>query len=170
MKNSTIIALLLLLSCLQVKAQDTVKPNAQPDSIIKVIPVGEGRHSSYLFTIGGKLQTRQDVIVRLLAYAPSAAEFHLAQNSATWSYVSLGGFTLSGFGAVLEFVHNNKNAGATTGIVNGQASFIYQHHSLTGAYVFTGLATAFLVSSFIHMAKAAHHSNRALKLYNQRFE
>jgi hypothetical protein len=170
MKNLITVTLLLLLSSLFVKAQDNVKSSPQPDSLIKVIPVGEGRHSSYLFTIGGKLQTREDVIVRLMAYAPSAAEAHLARNNATWAYVSLGGFAASGFAAVLEFVHNNKYAGETTGFVNGQPAFIYQHHNLTGAYVFTGLATAFLVSTFIHLSRANTHSNKALKLYNQRFQ
>src|SRR6201999_2715099 len=110
---------------------------------------------------GGKLQTREDVMVRLLAYAPSALEYHQAKTSATWSYVSLGGFAASGFGALIEFIHNNKYAGETTGFVNGQPTFIYQHHNLTGAYVFSGLATAFLVSTFIHLSKANTHSNKS---------
>lgn len=170
MKNLFLITLLLLSSSLMVKAQNNFKPNAQPDSVIKIIPVGEGRHSGYLYTIGGKLQTREDVIVRLMAYAPSALEVHQAKTHATWSYVSLGGFAVSGFAAVLAYVHNNKYAGETTGIVNGQPGFIYQHHSLTGAYVLTGVATAFLVSSFIHLAKANRHGNRALMLYNQQYQ
>jgi hypothetical protein len=170
MKNSLVITLLLSASSLLAKAQDAIQHNPQPDSIIKIIPIGEGRHSSYLYTIGGKLQTREDVAVRLMAYAPSAKEFHFAKNNATWSYVSLGGFAASGVAATLEFAHNNKHAGETTGIVNGQAGFIYQHHNLTGAYVFTGLATAFLFSSIINLVHANAHSEKALKLYNARFE
>lgn len=170
MKNQILVTLLLLLSSVLVRAQSNIKSNPQTDSVIKVIPVDEGRHSSYLYTIGGKLQTRKDVLFKLLAYAPSAGEVHLAKNAATWGYVSIAGLTVSGFAATLEYVHNNRDAGATTGIVNGQTAFIYKHHSLTGAYILTGVATAFLVSSFIHLAKATLHSNRALKLYNQRFE
>jgi len=168
MKNLIFIAVLLLLSTMAAKAQDVKK--AQPDSLIKIIPVGEGRYSSYLYTIGGKLQTREDVAIRLMAYAPSAVEYHAAKNNITWTYVSTGGFAIAGLAAAIEFAKNNKNAGATSGFVNGQATIIYQHHSLTGAYVFTGIATAFLTSSIVHFTKAAFHANKAIKLYNQRFE
>ena len=170
MKKPIIIALLLLSSSLLLKAQDNTKPKAQPDSIIKVIPAGEGRHSYYLYTIGGKLQTREDVAIRLMAYTPSAEEYHAAKNNITWVYVSGAGFAASSIGSIIEYANNNKNAGATTGFVNGEPAIIYQHHNLTGAYVLTGLATAFLVSSIINLSKAAFHSNKAIKLYNQRFE
>ncbi|MDR3693443.1 hypothetical protein [Mucilaginibacter sp.] len=168
MKNLTVITLLLLLSTIVVKAQKVQK--AQPDSIIRVIPVGEGRYTSFLYTIGGKLQTREDVAIRLMAYAPSATEYSAAKNNITWTYISVAGAAISGLAATIEFANNNKNAGATTAIINGQASIIYQHHSLTGAYVFTGLASAFLVSSIVHFTKAAFHANKALKVYNQQFE
>jgi hypothetical protein len=170
MKKPFIITLLLISSTLLLKAQNNIKPTAQPDSIIKIIPFGEGRYSSYLYTIGGKLQTREDVAIRLMAYAPSAVEYHAAVNNITWTYVSSAGFAASSIGAIIEYANNNRNAGVTTGFVNGQPTFIYQHHDLTGAYILTGVATAFLVSSIINFSKAAFHSNRALKLYNQRFE
>lgn len=170
MKNFAIITLLLLGSSLALKAQDNIKPKAQPDSIIKIIPFGEGRYSSYLYTIGGKLQTREDVAIRLMAYAPSAAEYQAVKTNITWSYVSFSGFAITGLAAAIEFARNNKYAGETTGFVNGQPTFIYQHHSLTGAYVLTGVASAFLISSIIHFSKISFHANRALQLYNQRFE
>jgi len=170
MKKLIVITILLLFSSLLIKAQDTTKSKAQPDSIIKVIPFGEGKHSSYLYTIDGKLQTPDDVKIRLLSYAPSATEFAMAKNNATWCYISWGGFAASGIAAVIEYATHNKDAGETTGFVNGQPAFIYQHHSLTGAYVFTGLATAFLVAEIVNLVKAGKHANRALKLYNQRFE
>jgi hypothetical protein len=170
MKNPIIIAILLLLSSVLVKAQDVKKTVPQPDSLIKIIPEGEGRHTFYLYTIGGKLQTREDVAIRLMAYAPSAEEYHAAVNNATWSYVSFSGFALAGFAAAIEFGRNNKYAGLTSAFVNGTPTFIYQKHNLTGAYVLTGVASAFLVSSIIHFSKIAFHGNRALKLYNQRFE
>lgn len=170
MKKTTVIALFLLLPGALVKAQTNFKATAQPDSIIKLIPVGSGRHQDYLYTIGGKLQTREDVAIRLLAYAPSAREYHSAKTNITWAYVSLGGFGVSSTLATIEYSLNNKHAGETTAIVNGQATFVYQHHSLTSTYIFTGLATGFLVSSFIHFVHAAHHSNKAIQVYNQRFE
>lgn len=170
MKKPVIIAILLLLSSFLVKAQDNLKHVAQPDSIIKVIPVGDGRYDGYLYTIGGKLQTREDVTMKLLAYAPSADEYHKAKASATWAYVSAGGLMISGFAAGIEFGKNNKYAGETTGFVNGQPQFIYQHHSLTGAYVFTGMATAFLISGIINFSNAGRHINNALKKYNLRFK
>jgi hypothetical protein len=168
MKNLTFITALLLLSTIVAKAQEVKK--AQPDSLIKIIPVGEGRQSFYLYTIGGKLQTREDVAIRLMAYAPSATEYRATKNNITWAYVSGGGAAISGLAAITEFAHNNKNAGATTGFINGQPTIIYQHHSLAGAYVFTGMATAFLFSSVINITRAVFHGNKAIKLYNQRFE
>jgi len=169
MKNSIITAILLLLSSVLVKAQDPGKTHAQPDSIIKVIPFGEGRHTGYLYTIGGQLQTREDVAFRLMAYAPSAAEYHAAIHNITWTYVSFAGSAIASAAAFIEYNQNNKLAGATTGFVNGQPAVIYQQHSLTGAYVLTGVATACLVSAFINLARAGFHFNSALRVYNERF-
>jgi len=169
MKN-LIITLLLLAPALLVKAQTIQPSHAQPDSVIKLIPYGDGRHTDYLYTIGGKLQTPQDVKLKILAYAPSAQEYHQAKNSATWSYVSLAGSAISGFAATYEFAHNNKLQGSTVAFVNGEPTTIYQHHSYTSAYIFTGLATAFLTSAIINFIEAAKHSNKAIKTYNQRFE
>ena len=170
MKKPIIIALLLLFSSLMLKAQDNSKPKAQPDSIIKVIPAGEGRDSFYLYTIGGKLQTREDVAIRLMAYAPSAEEYRAAINNITWVYVSAAGFAASSIGSIIEYANNNKNAGATMGFVNGEPAIIYPHHNLAGAYILTGVASAFFVSAIINLSKAAFHGNKAVKLYNQRFE
>jgi hypothetical protein len=169
-KPGIIIFLLLFSSFLLLKAQDIKKSPSQPDSLIKVIPFGAGRHTYYLYNVGGKLQTREDVAIRLLAYAPSAAEYHKAKNNSTWVFISCGGFVASSIGATIEFANNNKQGGGTPAIVNGQPGFIYQHKTLTGAYFFTGAATAFLVSSIINLSKAAFHSNNSIKLYNQRFE
>lgn len=168
MKSFIITTFLLLASSSFIKAQDIKR--AQPDSIIKVIPVGEGRHSGYLYTIDGKLQTREDVLVRLLRYAPSANEVSKSKSNLTWTYVSFGGTAVSGLIATIEYAKNNKNAGATSAIVNGQATIIYQHHNLTSAYILTGAATGFLTSAIINMVHAGKHSNKALKLYNQQYQ
>jgi hypothetical protein len=168
MKNILIIALLLSAPVL-VKAQDK-KPQAQPDSIIKIIPYGDGRYEGYLYTIGGRLQTREDVIIKLMAYAPSAAETVKAKTSLTWSYVSFGGAAIASVASVVDYANNNKHVGETTGIVNGEPGFIYQKHSLAGAYVLTGIATGFLISSFINLANGAKHAKKAIKIYNERFE
>jgi hypothetical protein len=169
MKKYLIIAFLLLFSSLLVKAQD-IPHRPQPDSLIKIIPVGEGNETSFLYTIGGKLQTRKDVEIRLMAYAPSAGELKMAKNNLTWTYVSAGGLAASTFAAVIEFANNNKHAGETTGFVNGQPTFIYQQHNLTGAYIFTGLATGFLFATIINWTNVFNHGKKAMHLYNQRFE
>jgi hypothetical protein len=168
MKKPIIITVLLLLSSLSIYAQDNKKP--QPDSLIKIIPFGEGKHSSYLYTIGGKLQTREDVQVRLMRYAPSAVEYSKGKTNATWGYISFGGTALSLAAATIEYATHNKHVGETTGIVNGQAAFIYQHHSLAGAYILTGIATGFLTSAIINLMEAGKHGDKALKLYNQQYE
>ena len=171
MKKPIIITLLLMFSSLILKAQDsTSSHHAQPDSVIKLVPFDAGSHTSYLYTIGGKIVPPEDVKIRILAYAPSAGEYHKARTNITWGIVSTAGFALSTAGAVIEFATHSKLAGATTEIVNGQASFIYQQHSHTGAYIFTGLASAFLLSSIINYVHAMKHAHKALNLYNQRFE
>ena len=170
MKKPVIITLFLLVSSLFVRAQQTQQSHAQPDSIIKMVPIEIGGNTSYIYTIGGKIQTPQDVKIKLLAYAPSADEYHKAKSYAIWGYISTGGFSAASTIAIIEYAHNNKLAGATTGNVNGQAGFIYEHHSLTSAYVFTGVATAFLTSAIINFVNVAKHGKKALKLYNQRYE
>jgi len=170
MKKLFILTILLTGSSFLLKAQDNLKHKAQPDSIIKIIPFGEGRQADYLYTIGGKLETREDVAIRLLAYTPSAMEYHAAKNNAAWVYVSFAGTAITGLAAGIEYGKNNKMAGETTGFVNGQPAIIYQHHSLTGAYVLTGAATAFLASSFINLVRAGFHINRAIILYNQQYQ
>jgi len=174
MKNPIVITLLFLSCTLLVKAQDIKK--AQPDSIIKIIPFGEGRHTDYLFTIGGKLQTAEDVKIRLLAYAPSAMEFQKAKNQVTWGFVASGGAVASSIVAIIQFIHHGKedlDNMPTAGWVNGKPGFIYptQHHSsLTGAYIFTGLATAFMITSFVHFVKAGKRGERAVKVYNLQYQ
>jgi len=38
-------------------AQNMPSSHPQPDSIIRIIPAGEGKYSYYLYTIGGRLVT-----------------------------------------------------------------------------------------------------------------
>jgi hypothetical protein len=153
-----------------VKAQDNKTSKAQPDSIIKIVPLADGRHVVSAYTIGGKLQTREDVLIRLMRYAPSATEVSKAKTDLTWSYVSYGGFGLSTIAATIIYATHNKHSGESVGFVDGQPEFIYQKHSLTGAYVLTGLAVGFLTSAITNFVNGARHGNNALTLYNQQYE
>jgi hypothetical protein len=178
MKKPIIITIALLLSSFLVKAQDTlkVKSKAQPDSIIKIIPYGEGRYGGYLYTIGGKLQTPEDVKIKLLAYAPSAGEYQKVKNELTWTYVSTGASVLASSFAIAEFVHHAREnyVMPTVTYANGYPTSItpgvVQKTSLTGAYILSGIATGFLVATFVHLVHASRHADKAIKLYNQRFE
>jgi hypothetical protein len=170
MKKPFIITFLLLLSSLLIKAQDNQHPQSKSDSIIKIIPFGEGKHTSYLYTIGGKLQTREDVLIRLMRYQPSSVEISKAKNDATWGYVSFAGAGVSGIVATILYATHNSHVGETAGFVNGEPGFIYQHHSLTGAYVMTGVAVGFLTSAIINLVNSGKHTNKALKLYNSQYE
>lgn len=168
MKKHLFVIVALLFSCFFAKAQDTHK--SQPDSLIKIIPVSEGRHDGFLYTVNGKLQSQEDIKLKLLSYEPSSIEYRAAKNNFKWALISLGGFTASGLTAFIEFKNNSQYNGATTAIINGQPEFVYQHHDKTAAYVFTGVATSFLVAEIITFVKAAKHGRKAIKLYNQRFE
>jgi hypothetical protein len=161
--------ILLLSSALLVKAQDKKAP-VQPDSLIKISPIEGSRHNEYGYAINGKVQSREAVMIRLMAYAPSAMELNKAKINHTWIYVTAGGVVLSTIGAAIEFTNNSKYATETMGTVNGTPSPIYQKHSLNGAYVFTGIATGFLIANIINFTKVAKHNRKAFKVYNQQFE
>ena len=151
-------------------AQNIPSSHPQPDSVIRLIPAGAGRDTYLLYTIGGRLVTADEVKERLAGYPPSAEEYTLVRHNITAAWITFGGFAVSSFAAVIEYAHNNKHAGETTGLVNGQAGFIYQQHSLTGAYILTGVAVGCLVSTIITFVAAKNHSRKALRLYNKRFE
>jgi hypothetical protein len=159
----------LLFSCV-LHAQTIPPSHPQPDSIIRIIPAGAGRDTYLQYTIGGRLVNAEEVKDRLAGYPPSAEEYTIVRHNITAAWITFGGFAVSSFAAVLEYTHNNKHAGETTGFVNGQPTFIYQQHSLTGAYVLTAVAAAFLTSTIITFATAKNHARKALKVYNQRFE
>jgi hypothetical protein len=170
MKNPILIAIFLVLSSMLAEAQINPRQQAKADSVIKIIPVGEGRHSSFLYTIGGQLATSDEIKLRLFAYASSAPEISKAKTEITWAQVSGGVFLASSTGATIEYIHNNKLAGVSAGFVNGQATTIYQQHSLTGAYVLTGIAIGFLIAGIVHMVNASHHTSKAVGIYNERFQ
>ena len=165
MKKTIIITLFLLVSSLFVKAQQNTQSHAQPDSIIKVVPVTSEGHKAYAYAIGGKVQTLEEVKIKLMAYAPSANEFYKAKKETEWAYVSTAGFGLSTIAAIVEYVHNNKSSGDPYA-----QSTDTQHHSFTGTYIFTGIAAAFFTSAVINLVNASKHKSKALKVYNQRFE
>jgi len=166
MKNPIIITVFLVLSSMLTKAQVNSRQQAKADSVIKLIPVGEGRHSSFLYTIGGQLATSDEVKLRLLAYAPSAPDVYQAKTELTWAQVSGGIFLASSLAATFEFIHENKLDGISS--VNGQPT--YQHHDFTGAYVLTGIATGFLIAGIVHLVNASHHVSKAVGIYNERFQ
>jgi hypothetical protein len=170
MKKSVFIMTLSVFSSLFLYAQENRSSHPQPDSLIKIIPIYNGRHTAYLYTIGGKVQAPEDIKLRLSNYPPSAAEYTKYRNNLTGAYLSFGGFVLSSIGAVIEYATNNKHVGETTGIVNGEPGFIYQQHNLGAAYILTGLATGCLVTSIVTLVNAHKHSKQALALYNRQFE
>jgi hypothetical protein len=159
----------LFFSC-ALHAQNIPLSHPQPDSIIRIIPAGAGRDTYNLYTIGGRLVTPGEVKERLAGYLPSVEEYTIARHNLTWTWISFGGLAVSGTWAVIEYAHNNKIASATPALVDGQAGFIYQKRSLTGAYVLTGVATGFLTSAIITAVTARHHIHKALRVYNERFE
>ncbi len=166
MKKQLLILFLLAFSSLAVHAQYAKTP--QPDSVIKIIPIGEGKYQGYAYTIGGKLYTRQDVAIRLLSYAPSASEYNLAKSNITWGFVLFAGSGLAGIGAIAEFAHDNKLNGST---LNPDGNgFIYQQHNKTGAYVLTGVAVGLLTTAIITLVSGSKHGKKSLGLYNQRFQ
>ena len=170
MKKHLLIALPAILLSLLTHAQNIPPSHPQPDSIIRIIPAGAGRDTYLLYTIGGRLVTVDEVKERLAGYPPSAEEYTIIRHNITAAWITFAGCAVSSFAAVLEYAHNNKQAGETTGFVNGQPTFIYQQHSLTGAYILTGVAVGFLASTIVTFVTAKNHAKKALQVYNQRFE
>lgn len=138
-----------------VLAQNKPNSNAKPDSIIKKIPTEVVGHTTYEYSINGKMQTPEDVKARLYAYAPSKVELQKSSRETSYLGLSIVGFGLSGVGATLEYIDNEGSG---------------PHHNLSGAYALTGVATAFVVSAILHSISAKHHSHKALALYNERYQ
>jgi hypothetical protein len=178
MKKQLLVLFLLLFTSALSYAQEAKQ--AQPDSVIKIIPV-EGRHDGYVYTVGGRLYTRQEVINRLLSYTPSATELNAGKKDLTWGYASFAGSGLAGIGALLAFAHDNKLNGSYsyfTGsspnpvgqpTATGIATY-YPHHDKTAAYVLTGASVVLLTTAIIEAVSGSKHVNKALSLYNMRFE
>jgi hypothetical protein len=162
MKTQIILAALLILSPFILKAQQSIKTTSQPDSVIEFIPIVVGSDVGYEYTIGGKLRTREDVVIKLMAYAPSDVDYQKSKNSMTWSYISAGAFAVSSYAAIINFANQGRNEVATMGAVNS--------HSNSGAVVFTGIATAFAASAIINWVQGLKHFRKSIKVYNQRFE
>lgn len=168
MKKSFIIIVLSVFSSLLVKAQDIHK--SQPDSLIKRAPYSSGRRAGYLYIVGGKIQSPEDIKMKLLSYQPSAFELKAAEKNMRWSFISLGGVAVAGTAALIEFSHNNRYIGQTTQIVDGQTQVTYVKHNQTAAYVLTGIAGGFLGAEIATLINAGKHSKKAFTLYNQRYQ
>jgi hypothetical protein len=170
MKKQSLILLALLFTSVITHAQVR---QAQPDSVIKIIPL-EGRHDGYLYTIGGKLYTRQEVIARLMSYTPSATELNIAKKELTWGYVTFAGSGLAGIGTVLAFAHDNKLNGSysyfTGSGFNTSVATYYPNHNKTAAYVLTGVSVGLLTTAIIEVINGSKHVNNSLSIYNMRFE
>ena len=136
-----------------VMAQDKPNGNIKADSIINPIPTEIVGHTQYHYTINGNKQTSEEVKARLYAYSPSKVELHKSSRETSLYGLSVIGFGISAVGATLEYIDGSG-----------------PNHSLNGAYVLTGVATAFVISSIFHGLSAKHHSHKALALYNQQYQ
>jgi hypothetical protein len=151
-KRSVITTLLILASFIAF-AQDKTGSIIKADSTIIRIPTEIVGHTRYDYTIAGKKQTTEEVEARLYAYAPSKVEVLKSSRETSLYGLSFIGFGISGVGATLEYIDGSG-----------------PHHNLNGAYVLTGVATAFVISAILHGVSAKHHAHKALVLYNQRYQ
>jgi len=166
MIKKSVITTFLIMASFVALAQDKPNTNTKADSIIKWIPAKIVGHAQYDYTINGKMQTSEDVKARLYAYAPSKVELLKSSREASLYGLSVIGFALSGAGATLEFI---DKSGGSINAANGQETST-SHHSLTGGYVLSGVATALVFSAIFHGLSAKRHAHRALALYNQQYE
>ena len=169
MKKSAVITFLFLLAATILNAQDIKKSQAQPDSIIKVIPYADGRHVIYVYSVGGRVQSPEEIKLRLLSYNPSAAEYHKVENNITWAYISGGGFVAGSIGSLIAFAHSAKQS-LNSSYTTSNGTIVDHEPNFTARWVFTGIATGFAVAALINIAKAGKHGKKAIDLYNQRFE
>ena len=176
MKKKIILTAIFLVSCFLLKAQETSKLKAQPDSIIKIITMdiqeygAEADGYSTLYTIGGKLVNKEDVVYRLLNYAPSAVEYNAYKKNATSGYILYGSSFVALSVSTFEFVSRSKIATGTPTFVNGQPAFAYSPQNKTGAYILAGVAIGALVAAIITFSHARKHGKKSVWLYNIRFE
>jgi hypothetical protein len=166
MIKQSVITTLLTMASFVVLAQDRPSTNVKADSIIKRITTEIVGRTQYNYVINGEMQTSEVVKARLYAYAPSRVELLKSSTQASLYGLSIIGFALSGTGATLEFI---DKSGGPMNAVNGQETS-GSHHSLTGGYVLSGVATVLIFSAIFHGLSAKRHAHKALALYNQRYE
>jgi hypothetical protein len=166
MKKPIILTVLFLLSSVVMYAQGNT--NTKPDSTIKIIP--DGRH--FLYTVNGKLVSPYEVKQMILNYPPSAAEYRLARNNGAWSISLFTASAISGVLAGIQYGHHGLSTQPNgTAFVNGQPTFTYgQPTSLTGAHLLTGAAIGMLVPAIMTWIGAVKHGNRAVSLFNSRYQ
>jgi hypothetical protein len=179
MKKSLLILFMLAWGAAFSYAQAIKK--AQPDSLIKIIPIELGEYDltndyndyndvGMLYTIGGKLVTKVDVVYRLLNYAPSAVEYNAYKKDIICGYVLYGSAFAAAAGSTFEFVSRSKIATGTLTSINGQPAFAYSPQNKTGAYILAGVAVATLVAGIITLTHGRRHRDKSVWLYNLRFE
>jgi hypothetical protein len=175
MKKRVLILFMLALGTSFSYAQ--VIKKAQPDSLIKIIPFMVGEYGatddygySSLYTIGGKLVNKEDVVYRLLNYALSAVEYNAYKKNITWSYVLFGGAAAAAAGSTFEFVSHSKIATAQPTFINGQPAYTYGSQNKTGAYILAGVGVGLLVAAIVTITHAHSNLKKSVWLYNLRFE
>jgi hypothetical protein len=124
-----------------------------------------GYAESNLYTIGGKLASKEDVAYRLLNYAPSAAEYNAAKQNVKVGCILYGGAAAGSLGSVLAFVGGNKSVPTTftDNYGNSVSGSTYQHN-YTGAVILTGVAWGLATAAFITILKAPGQMNKSMAL------
>ena len=182
MKKQLTILFLLVSAALVCQAQGGRNP--QPDSLIKIVPIVRGVYGVYgdynvpygysqafIYTIGGKPVSSQEVASRLLNYGPSAAEYNAAQRNLNTGYILYGGAAVASIGAVVAYVDGTKSVPIT--ITNQYGNSVtgstYQHNT-TGAVILTGVALGLATAALITILNVPKHRQKSVWLYNLRFQ
>src|SRR5471030_319690 len=158
MKTKLSLLFLLVFTCSVGFSQQIRK--SQPDSIIKVVPDVEGRH--FFYTVGGQVQSPDDIRMRLLSYDPSAVEYRAAKTNLIWGISLSSASGIASVAAVAAFGSSNRLNGAT---LNG-TQIVYAQHSQTGAYILTGAAVGMLTAAIITFVNGSRHMKKSFWLYN----
>ena len=162
MKTKLSLLFLLAFTCSVGYSQQIRK--SQPDSIIKLVPDAYGRH--FFYTVGGRVQSPDDIRMLLLSYDPSAVEYRAAKTNFVWGIGLSTASGIAGIASVAAFASSNRLNGS---YLNG-TQIVYAQHSQTGAYILTGAAVGLITAAIITWVNGNRHMKKSFWLYNMRFQ
>ena len=148
MSQNLYLPVVLLLTSLCARSQDTLQTRISQDSSIRATLVAGYKYPSLVYTSNGEVLSHREVVGRLSLYAEPAEELQKYRDARTGRFVWAGVSLLAVVGAAVEKSQNNSGA----------------------AYTFGGIFLTAMIAEAITAIGAERHLKQAIHIYNKRFQ